>query len=449
MDPPGDLPDITRGYAPDALDLESVKKLAIEEHDYELTYYSKESRLISFQPLPSDDIDDDSHEVRINVYWNSGTVGTCFDHPTRGKTQLFRRNIGMDDLHDVFQNPRVDNSGAGYYETMELDASDAFNLMLADNGLPMNGEEHNKHVDLLQETNQMLREQLNDSQRIVISGRDGFPIYATGGFSDGKWMLQRGELWGVDLSMANATNEETGEPVEEDVEMEVPIAALEDIEIRLGGVLYASSQSHEVYAQMEEQEWDHGNGKEVVCHFGGPVTGAWLPIRINGWSKDHWESIQNKDHARRRNDYRRNMKVFDVLLEEVTEKYPTATLGFYRLSFFGQCVEQMVDNLGLAPPDVKSNDREEAGLWNIANVIVSNLRAAGNDDIGEAFMKRVNDLQMAAYMMITINNESAEVVEGEIPSLVELQLESGGNTSDFLRQVQLRYNVVEGVGQII
>jgi len=56
----------------------------------------------------------DSSPIRINVYWTTGTVGTCLDHPRQGKTQLFRRNVDLSTLREIFKNPRV-HTGAGYY----------------------------------------------------------------------------------------------------------------------------------------------------------------------------------------------------------------------------------------------------------------------------------------------------------------------------------------------
>lgn len=47
---------------------------------------------------------------RVNVYYTTGTVGTCIDHPRRGQTQLFRRNQSMHDLAQIFNNPRVHTS---------------------------------------------------------------------------------------------------------------------------------------------------------------------------------------------------------------------------------------------------------------------------------------------------------------------------------------------------
>ncbi len=37
---------------------------------------------------------------------------------------------------------------------------------------------------------------------------------------------------------------------------EVPLLALEDVKICLGGVLYTLAQSHELHAQTDDQDWD-------------------------------------------------------------------------------------------------------------------------------------------------------------------------------------------------
>ena len=433
MDPPA-IGDITEEHA---LDLGEVKRLAAEEH-YELIYFSKESLLVSFQPVADarnrdangdDEINDD---VRINVYWTTGTVGTCFYHSVRGRTQLFRRDVDLMCLGDIFRNPRVD-TGVGYYETPHREGSSDELQQRRRASL-----DHDQ-INILQETNQMLREQLDHSQHIQITGPHGEPVYAAGSFRDGRWLLKRGGLWGVDLSMATSTHDDDDGSGSAGSEVVVPISALEDIEIRLGGIIYATATSHDVYAQMEEQDWDDSTRKEVLCHLGGPVTGAWLAVRIDGWPQSHWSVVQKRDFSRRSNEYRENLDVFEVLLEDVPDLYPEATISFHRLSFFGNCVNQMVDSLGLDPQsEGKGQEGEE--MWNIANLIVAELRAAGNEDIGEAFMKRVNDLQMATFMKITINNESNKEVEAEIPALVQMQLASQ-STAEFLCQVQSTYGI--------
>ena len=67
--------------------------------------HNEASRVVAF--LTRDDI-------RINVWFTTGTVGTYLDHPRMGKTQLFRRGVGLDLLEKIFRNPRI-HTNAGYH----------------------------------------------------------------------------------------------------------------------------------------------------------------------------------------------------------------------------------------------------------------------------------------------------------------------------------------------
>lgn len=52
---------------------------------------------------------------RINVYYSKMTVATCINHPKSGKTQLFRKKVGLGLLEKLFINPRH-HTHKGYYE---------------------------------------------------------------------------------------------------------------------------------------------------------------------------------------------------------------------------------------------------------------------------------------------------------------------------------------------
>jgi hypothetical protein len=52
-------------------------------------------------------------DTRLNFWLSTGTVGSYLDHPRQGKTQLFRREVDMQQADEIFQNPRV-HTGAGY-----------------------------------------------------------------------------------------------------------------------------------------------------------------------------------------------------------------------------------------------------------------------------------------------------------------------------------------------
>lgn len=53
-------------------------------------------------------------EKRINVYLTTMTVATALNHPTKGKTQLFRKDVSLYVLEKLFADPRT-HTGRGYY----------------------------------------------------------------------------------------------------------------------------------------------------------------------------------------------------------------------------------------------------------------------------------------------------------------------------------------------
>ena len=95
------------------LDLKEVRKLAKANH-YKEIYLNRPSKVISFSRknrTKNNQYQDSS--ARITVYWTTGTVVTCMNHPKKGQTQLIRRDIDMKTLQAIFDNPR-DQKGLGY-----------------------------------------------------------------------------------------------------------------------------------------------------------------------------------------------------------------------------------------------------------------------------------------------------------------------------------------------
>ena len=52
-------------------------------------------------------------DYRLNFFLTTGTCGSFLEHPTQGKTALFRRNIDDYVAEEIFKNPRVHTDG-GY-----------------------------------------------------------------------------------------------------------------------------------------------------------------------------------------------------------------------------------------------------------------------------------------------------------------------------------------------
>lgn len=88
------------------LELSKIRSIAAQIGTVEETYLNTKSRVVSFHNYTVD--------CRINVYYTTGTVGTCLYHPVCGKTQLFRRGVTYELLADIFRHPRV-HTGTGYF----------------------------------------------------------------------------------------------------------------------------------------------------------------------------------------------------------------------------------------------------------------------------------------------------------------------------------------------
>ncbi|KAJ3110938.1 hypothetical protein HDU96_006134 [Phlyctochytrium bullatum] len=51
--------------------------------------------------------------VKMDYYPTTGTVKTSMDHPSQGKTQMFRRDLSESEFRSVLDNPRQ-HTGKGY-----------------------------------------------------------------------------------------------------------------------------------------------------------------------------------------------------------------------------------------------------------------------------------------------------------------------------------------------
>jgi hypothetical protein len=83
--------------------------------------------------------------ARVNIYYTTGTVGTCIDHPISGETQLFRRNQTIYTMASIFNDPRV-HTGAGNYQIADRN----------DKKRKLNDEETIDEEDALKEQLQLL-----------------------------------------------------------------------------------------------------------------------------------------------------------------------------------------------------------------------------------------------------------------------------------------------------
>jgi hypothetical protein len=83
-------------YPGSPVDVNALRQWAYSQGWHEVQF-NPESKVIGFK----------RDNERVNVYYTTGTVGTCVDHPRQGKTQLFRREQSYEGMQRIFANPRI------------------------------------------------------------------------------------------------------------------------------------------------------------------------------------------------------------------------------------------------------------------------------------------------------------------------------------------------------
>jgi Fic family protein len=88
----------------DPFDPDKVKRLG-KSHGWKMSAVKKSSAgMIAME----------KGTVRINIWPTTCTVGTYLEHPTQGKTQLYRGHNSYKELEDIFKDPRK-HTGKGYH----------------------------------------------------------------------------------------------------------------------------------------------------------------------------------------------------------------------------------------------------------------------------------------------------------------------------------------------
>ena len=154
----------------------------------------------------------------------------------------------------------------------------------------------------------LLKKQLKASRKVEITGKDGTPVYARGDFTKGQfnWDMHScgqgqdvalggpGVFWDVGLKMKRF-----------DDEMSIPLQNLKHIEIRIGGVLYCTSEEVEgVNMALGIRPGNHFDHKRVfdmkrsvVCEFNPEDDSlgrnAFLTFHMTGFPRDSWRSLQS------------------------------------------------------------------------------------------------------------------------------------------------------------
>ena len=90
-----------------------VRHLALR-YDWVEVQHNESSRVIAFTK------DCSGAPARISVYYTTGCVGSVIQHPKHvSRTQMFRRDCTLEELEEIFSNPRV-HTGKGYQRRQDM-----------------------------------------------------------------------------------------------------------------------------------------------------------------------------------------------------------------------------------------------------------------------------------------------------------------------------------------
>jgi hypothetical protein len=107
----------------DRLSIDDVRR-AGESRGWRLHSHDTKGKMASFvrSTVPGPQLlrDDGWWDQRVNLYYSTGTIATSLSHPVSGKTQLFRRDMTLRGVCEIFDNPRT-HTGVGYYTRDQLE----------------------------------------------------------------------------------------------------------------------------------------------------------------------------------------------------------------------------------------------------------------------------------------------------------------------------------------
>jgi hypothetical protein len=90
-----------------------VRRLA-RRYDWVEVQHNESSRVVAFTK------DWSGAPARISVYYTTGCVGSVIQHPKHvSRTQMFRRDCTLEELEEIFSNPRV-HTGKGYQRRQDM-----------------------------------------------------------------------------------------------------------------------------------------------------------------------------------------------------------------------------------------------------------------------------------------------------------------------------------------
>ncbi len=191
---------------------------------------------------------------------------------------------------------------------------------------------------LQQQTKELLelKRQLAESRKVEITGSGGRPVYATGQFEDGKLFNSSRSWWDVDLTMCEGDDE-------------IFLTDLLGLEIRLGGIVYATLSEDEVQGH-NVIIFDDNSDRNVIIPIesGRGCRNATMQIDLRDMPEPPWKLLKSSiSYNLTESNVDALIDVFDILTgpRQLPMRLPDQVVDLIGISFDCSSVQSMLSCL--------------------------------------------------------------------------------------------------------
>jgi hypothetical protein len=230
-----------------------------------------------------------------------------------------------------------------------------------------------KVVQDLMEENEAMQKQIRQFKSVEITGPGGSPVYSRAQFDESGYYCNDPVLWEVEFP--------------ETQDLSCPLSILEDIEVRLGGVLkakFTGNSVFETFLDTDDRDYDHG--KVVNFCFGG-ASSLWLTVRIDGWPRQSWQATIDQGFG--------SDELLSHLVDDVAIENPNKTVHFLDVNFVVTSVSGVIQSLNLDPTMEEDAERRIRDDEPYLFFFLKMMKEAGierRSSRGRAILSALNDM---------------------------------------------------------
>jgi hypothetical protein len=185
-----------------------------------------------------------------------------------------------------------------------------------------------------------LRRQLAESRKVEITGSGGRPIYARGQFEDGEYRdestIEGESWWDVQLTMCEDKNDG------------ISLLNLQHLEIRLGGIVYATTSKDEVEGNdviILDNNNNNSRNVTIPIQSGGGCRNATLSLDLRDMPEPPWKMLKSAvSYNQTENNFDELIDVFDIMTSsrQLPQRLPNQVADIVRISFDTDSVRTML-----------------------------------------------------------------------------------------------------------